>query len=65
LSRRCTTTREAAGVASSRRVALRGLLRAAIAPTFAQDGRITGYEVTNEVTATLHDLAGAGALVDA
>jgi uncharacterized protein YggE len=36
-----------------------------IAPTFAQDGRITGYEVTNEVTATLHDLAGAGALVDA
>jgi uncharacterized protein len=36
-----------------------------IATTFAQDGRITGYEVTNEVTATLHDLAGAGALVDA
>jgi uncharacterized protein len=36
-----------------------------IAPTFAADGRITGYEVTNEVMATLHDLAGAGALVDA
>ena len=36
-----------------------------IAPTFAQDGRITGYEVTNEVTATLRDIAGAGALVDA
>ena len=36
-----------------------------IAPTLAADGRITGYEVTNEVTATLHDLAGAGALVDA
>ena len=37
-----------------------------ISPTFeAADGRISGYEVTNEVTATLRDIAGAGALVDA
>ena len=36
-----------------------------IFPTFENDGRISGYEVTNEVTATLRDVAGAGALVDA
>jgi len=36
-----------------------------IYPTYADSGRITGYEVSNQVTATLHDLAGAGALVDA
>jgi uncharacterized protein YggE len=36
-----------------------------ISPTFEVDGRISGYEVTNEVTATLRDIAGAGALVDA
>jgi uncharacterized protein len=36
-----------------------------IFPTFESDGRISGYEVTNEVTATLRDVAGAGALVDA
>jgi uncharacterized protein YggE len=36
-----------------------------IFPTFENDGRISGYEVTNEVTATLRDIAGAGALVDA
>ena len=36
-----------------------------ISPTFEADGRITGYEVANEVTATLRDIAGAGALVDA
>ena len=36
-----------------------------ISPTFDTDGRITGYEVTNEVTATLRDIAGAGALIDA
>ncbi len=36
-----------------------------ISPTFESDGRISGYEVTNEVTATLRDIAGAGALVDA
>ena len=36
-----------------------------ISPTFEADGRISGYEVTNEVTATLRDIAGAGALVDA
>lgn len=36
-----------------------------INPTYAQNGRIDGYDVTNLVTATLRDLAGAGALVDA
>ena len=36
-----------------------------ISPTFDTDGRITGYEVANEVTATLRDIAGAGALIDA
>jgi uncharacterized protein YggE len=36
-----------------------------ILPTFENDGRISGYEVTNEVTATLRDVAGAGALIDA
>ena len=36
-----------------------------ISPTCEADGRISGYEVTNEVTATLRDIAGAGALVDA
>jgi uncharacterized protein YggE len=39
--------------------------RLQIFPTFENDGRISGYEVTNEVTATLRDIAGAGALVDA
>ena len=39
--------------------------RPAIFPTFENDGRISGYEVTNEVTATLRDVAGAGALIDA
>lgn len=28
-------------------------------------GRITGYEVTNQVTATLHDVGAAGGLIDA
>jgi uncharacterized protein YggE len=28
-------------------------------------GRITGYEVTNQVTAKLHDIVGAGGLIDA
>lgn len=38
----------------------------AVFPTTSEDGRrITGYEVTNRVTATLRDLAGAGALIDA
>ena len=37
-----------------------------INPTYDNQGRhITGYQVTNQVTATLHDLAGAGALIDA
>ncbi|TWF81463.1 hypothetical protein FHX44_117408 [Pseudonocardia hierapolitana] len=34
-------------------------------PTTAPEtGRITGYQVSNQVTATLHDIAAAGALID-
>jgi uncharacterized protein YggE len=34
-------------------------------PTTAPEtGRITGYEVSNQVTATLHDIAAAGAVID-
>ena len=29
------------------------------------NGKISGYEVTNQVTATLHDIAGAGGIIDA
>jgi uncharacterized protein YggE len=36
-----------------------------IFPTYSDTGRVTGYEVSNQVTATLRDLAGAGALIDA
>ncbi|MEW6473680.1 MAG: SIMPL domain-containing protein [Actinomycetota bacterium] len=37
-----------------------------IHPTFDDKGqRITGYQVNNTVTATLHDIGGAGALIDA
>jgi uncharacterized protein YggE len=37
-----------------------------INPTYDDKGqRITGYQVTNQVTATLHDIAGAGGLIDA
>jgi uncharacterized protein len=37
-----------------------------IAPTYDDKGqRITGYQVDNQVRATLHDLAGAGGLIDA
>lgn len=37
-----------------------------INPTHDDKGqRITGYQVNNSVTATLHDIAGAGALIDA
>ena len=39
--------------------------RLAINPTFDQNGAVTGYEVSNEITATLRDIPGAGALVDA
>lgn len=39
--------------------------RLSINPTHDQNGGITGYEVTNQVTATLRDIAGAGALIDA
>lgn len=35
-------------------------------PTYEPaSGRITGYEVTNQVTATLHDVNAAGGLIDA
>jgi uncharacterized protein YggE len=37
-----------------------------INPTYDDKGqRITGYQVNNSVTATLHDIAAAGALIDA
>jgi uncharacterized protein YggE len=36
-----------------------------ISPTFDSTGGITGYEVDNEVTATLRDIARAGDLLDA
>jgi uncharacterized protein YggE len=36
-----------------------------IQPTFDMNGAVTGYEVGNEVTATLRDIAGAGDLIDA
>jgi len=37
-----------------------------INPTYDNQGRrITGYQVSNQVTATLHDIGGAGALIDA
>jgi uncharacterized protein YggE len=37
-----------------------------ISPTYDDKGqRITGYQVDNQVIATLHDVAGAGALIDA
>jgi uncharacterized protein YggE len=37
-----------------------------INPTYDDRGqRITGYQVDNTVTATLHDIGGAGALIDA
>ncbi|MGH3883095.1 MAG: SIMPL domain-containing protein [Pseudonocardiaceae bacterium] len=35
-------------------------------PTYdSASGRITGYEVTNQVTAKLHDIGAAGGLIDA
>ncbi|QBJ98301.1 DUF541 domain-containing protein [Rhodococcus sp. ABRD24] len=37
-----------------------------VQPTYESgSGRINGYQVTNQVTATLHDLGGAGSLIDA
>jgi uncharacterized protein YggE len=40
--------------------------RLSINPSYDQQGtRITGYEVTNQVTATLRDIAAAGGLLDA
>lgn len=34
-------------------------------PTFDRQGRITGYSVSNVVTAKIHDIANAGKVVDA
>lgn len=34
-------------------------------PTYDDGGRVTGYQVTNMVTARLRDIAAAGALIDA
>ncbi|MCA1008086.1 SIMPL domain-containing protein [Rhodococcus hoagii] len=34
-------------------------------PTWEQSGRINGYQVSNQVTATLHDISQAGAVIDA
>ncbi|MDN5750328.1 MAG: SIMPL domain-containing protein, partial [Pseudonocardia sp.] len=39
--------------------------RLSISPTYGDSGRITGYEVHNQVTATLRDISAAGALIDA
>lgn len=36
----------------------------AVYPTTAPTGRITGYEVSNQVTATLRDIAAAGTVID-
>ncbi|MDT2009719.1 DUF541 domain-containing protein [Rhodococcus opacus] len=37
-----------------------------ITPTYVDgSSRIDGYQVTNEVTATVHEVSGAGALIDA
>ena len=37
-----------------------------VSPSYnPSNGRITGYEVTNQVTATLHDIAVAGGIIDA
>lgn len=37
-----------------------------ISPTYTNDGRqITGYQVSNQVTARLHDITAAGAVIDA
>lgn len=36
-----------------------------ISPSFDDNGRITGYQVTNMVTATVRDIAAAGSLIDA
>ncbi len=36
-----------------------------IEPSYSNDGVITGYEMTNVITAQLHDLATAGSVVDA
>jgi uncharacterized protein len=75
---RAATAAQALGDNSTRASALLDALRArgvadadlktsnlSIQPTFDAQGTVTGYEVTNDVTATLRDLGGAGGLVDA
>jgi uncharacterized protein YggE len=73
------TAEAALGANSERATALIGALESrgvaaadlqtsqlSINPTYDQQGtRIVGYEVTNQVTATLRDIAAAGGLVDA
>ena len=39
--------------------------RLSVDPTFDNAGRITGYEVTNQVTVTIRDIAAAGGIIDA
>ncbi len=36
-----------------------------VSPTYGDNNTITGYQVTNSVTAVLRDIAGAGAVIDA
>ncbi|MFE3289546.1 SIMPL domain-containing protein [Rhodococcus sp. NPDC059234] len=36
-----------------------------VQPTFGPDGTITGYQVGNQVTATVHEVARAGEVIDA
>jgi uncharacterized protein YggE len=39
--------------------------RFGIDPTFDNNGRISGYEVSNQLTVTIRDIAGAGGVIDA
>lgn len=39
--------------------------RLSVSPTYGDKNDITGYQVTNSVTAVLRDVAGAGAVIDA
>lgn len=56
-----TGTLERAGVASSDEQTT----DFSITPTFASNGRISGYQVSNMIVVTLHDLDGAGGAIDA
>jgi uncharacterized protein YggE len=39
--------------------------RFGIDPTFDNNGRISGYEVSNQLTVTIHDITAAGGIIDA